>query len=50
MVQNPGAVKPIYKTAYNRWKKEFSKEDKILFKELGGDLLIELGYEENKDW
>jgi hypothetical protein len=50
MIQNPGATKPIYKTSQNRWKKEFTKEDKKLFKKLAGDLLIELKYEENKDW
>jgi hypothetical protein len=50
MIQNPGASKPIYKTAQNRWKKEFTSEDKKLFKKLAGDLLIELKYEENKDW
>ncbi len=32
------------------WVDHFSKENKILFKEVSGDLLIKLGYEENYDW
>ena len=33
-----------------RWKKSFTEKDKDDFKEQAGDLLIELGYEENYDW
>jgi len=50
IVQNPGATQPIYSTAYGRWRREFSEEDKELFKSLAGDLLIELGYESSDDW
>jgi hypothetical protein len=50
IVQNPGVNTPIYTTSFNRWKKEFNEDDEILFKELAGDLLIKLGYEENNDW
>ncbi len=32
------------------WKKYFSAEHKALFKEVAGDLLLRLGYEESKDW
>jgi hypothetical protein len=32
------------------WKKYFQPEHKALFKEMAGDLLIRLGYEENNDW
>jgi hypothetical protein len=32
------------------WVKHFSEEHKSLFKEVAGDLLVKLGYEENNDW
>ena len=48
--QNVEAQKPIYTSSYERWKKEFTEEDKALFKKLAGDLLVELGYEENNEW
>jgi sulfotransferase 6B1 len=32
------------------WKQHFAEEHKELFKEVGGDLLVELGYEKNNDW
>ncbi len=32
------------------WKEHFSAENKALFKEVSGDLLRRLGYEENHDW
>ncbi|MBT3314164.1 MAG: hypothetical protein HN390_06080 [Anaerolineae bacterium] len=32
------------------WKKYFTDEHKRVFKEVAGDLLIRLGYEENLDW
>ncbi len=48
--QNISAQKPIYKSAYGRWRNELSETDKKLFKELAGDLLIELGYEEDNYW
>ena len=50
IVQNPGATQPIYSSAYGRWRREFSEEDKELFKSLAGDLLVELGYESSDDW
>jgi hypothetical protein len=50
MVQNPGATQPVYSSAYGRWRREFSEEDKELFKRLGGNLLGELGYESSDDW
>jgi hypothetical protein len=33
-----------------RWKQEFSDYHKALFKEMWGDLLIELGYEKDLNW
>ena len=32
------------------WRQHFSEENKKLFKEVSGDLLIKLGYEKNNDW
>lgn len=32
------------------WKQYFTEEHKSLFKEVAGDLLVRLGYEQNNDW
>jgi hypothetical protein len=32
------------------WKKHFKDEHKTLFKEIAGDLLIQLGYEKDRNW
>lgn len=32
------------------WKKYFKDEHKAIFKEVAGDLLVKLGYEERNDW
>jgi hypothetical protein len=32
------------------WKNFFTEEDKLIFKEEAGDLLVELGYEKDNDW
>jgi hypothetical protein len=32
------------------WKNHFKEEDKRIFKEIAGDLLIQLGYEKDLDW
>lgn len=48
--QNIEATQPIYTSAVGRWRKELTEEEKRLFKKLGSDLLIELGYEDNEDW
>lgn len=32
------------------WKKYFKDEHKAIFKEVAGDLLVKLGYEESNDW
>jgi hypothetical protein len=32
------------------WRKAFSEENIQLFKEISGDLLINLGYEDSQDW
>ena len=48
--QNIEATQPPYTRSIGRWRDEFSEKDIVLFKELAGDLLVELGYEENNDW
>lgn len=32
------------------WREHFTEEHKNLFKDVAGDLLVKLGYEENNDW
>jgi hypothetical protein len=32
------------------WREHFSAENKLLFKEVAGDLLVRLGYEQDNDW
>jgi hypothetical protein len=32
------------------WKNVFTEEDKRVFKEAAGDVLVELGYEKDNDW
>jgi hypothetical protein len=32
------------------WKEYFTEDHKTLFKEVAGDLLVKLGYEEENDW
>lgn len=32
------------------WRSAFTEEDRFIFKEAAGDLLVELGYEEDLDW
>jgi hypothetical protein len=32
------------------WKKRFTEEHKKIFKDVAGDLLVNLGYEQNNDW
>jgi len=50
MPQNIRAQKPIDKSALGRWKRDLAPSEQELFKELAGDLLIELGYEIKTDW
>jgi len=32
------------------WREHFTDEHKALFKDVAGDLLVQLGYEQNNDW
>ena len=49
-IQNIEVNQPIYKKTIGRWKKDMSREEQKIFKKITGDLLIELGYEKNKNW
>lgn len=42
--------RPLYKGAVAKWKKQMTQEEKALFKEMAGDVLIELGYEGDFNW
>jgi hypothetical protein len=47
---NP-ATSPTFRSGkVGGWKRAFTEEHKQLFKEVTGDLLEKLGYEENGNW
>jgi len=47
---NP-AKSPTFRSGKTgEWRKYFTEEHKKVFKDMAGDLLIRLGYENNKDW
>jgi hypothetical protein len=48
--QNIEATRPIYNKAIGRWKSDLSEDEKKLFKEIAGELLINLGYVEDNEW
>ena len=42
---------PTYRSGKTgEWRQHFTQENKRVFKDVAGDLLIQLGYESNKDW
>lgn len=48
-------IRPEFSHTYvtgtaGKWKKQFTEAHKNAFKDVAGDILIELGYEKNKDW
>lgn len=49
-ITSPEAIKPMSTRSFGRWENEFSDNDKILFKQLAGELLIDLGYEVDSEW
>lgn len=49
-ITSPEAMKPMTTHSFERWRNEYSDNDKILFKKMAGELLIELGYEKNCEW
>jgi len=40
----------VHSRSLGRWKRDMSDEDRAAFKEVAGDLLVALGYEEGPDW
>jgi hypothetical protein len=44
------STSPLRKGVAGDWRSVFTKRDKAIFKEVAGDLLVELGYEKDKAW
>lgn len=42
--------KALYPSSISRWKRSFTDEDRRIFKETAGELLIELEYEDDDSW
>ena len=47
---NPGKSPTFRSGRTGEWKKYFTDEHKQIFKDVTGDLLIRLGYEDNRNW
>ena len=47
---NPGKSPTFRSGKTGEWRKHFTDEHKKIFKDVAGDLLIRLGYEENHNW
>ena len=47
---NPSKSPTFRSGKTGEWKKHFTGEHKKIFKEVAGDLLIQLGYEKDNDW
>jgi len=47
---SPESSTPIFTQAMERWKNEYDEDDKNMFKKIGGELLMHLGYEKDLDW
>ena len=47
---NPASSHTFRKGRSGGWKNELTEEHKKLFKDIAGKLLIDLGYEKNRDW
>jgi protein-tyrosine sulfotransferase len=50
MPQNPGASQPLYASAVGRWRRDMSRQEAELFKQMAGSVLVELGYETDDQW
>ena len=48
--QNPEALQPIGTAAVARWQRDMTEDDKRIFREIAGDLLIEYGYASDNNW
>jgi len=42
--------RPLYEGSVGKWKQQIKLREKLLFKKMAGDLLIQLGYEKNLNW
>jgi hypothetical protein len=49
-LQNIEVGQPIYKKTIGRWKKDMTAKEKEMFKKMAGEMLIELGYEDDHNW
>jgi hypothetical protein len=47
---NPSRSPTFRSGKTGEWKKHFTQEHKKIFKDVAGDLLVELGYEKDNDW
>ena len=47
---NPSRSPTFRSGKTGEWAKYFAEEDKEIFKEVAGDLLVKLGYEKDNDW
>jgi hypothetical protein len=47
---NPGRSPTFRSGKTGEWRKYFTDEHKRIFKDVAGELLVRLGYEENDDW
>lgn len=47
---SPGKSPTFRSGKTGEWKKHFTDEHKRIFKDVAGDLLLELGYEKDSDW
>lgn len=47
---DPGRSPTFRSGKAGSWREQFSAENKLLFKEIAGELLIRLGYEQSLDW
>jgi hypothetical protein len=48
--QNPEALQPIGTAAVARWQRDMTEEDKRIFRDIAGELLIEHGYASDHNW
>ena len=49
-LQNIEVGQPLYKKTIGRWKKDMTAKEKEMFKKMAGEMLLELGYEDNLNW
>jgi len=42
--------RPVYTSAIGRWRHDLSESDRATVKSVAGELLVELGYAEDRDW